>query len=249
MLISSTKIASVILGKTPPKAMEWGWAPPSPPYGINPQFCDFSVRKASPSVITTVIDNPQQNRSAFPGCPLYLCCSALWCKALHLRKPDTTVHTPLTSNPSKDSRIAHYSSTLKCIERVANFHFRNNSFNRDVWYLLEMEVLEFELCLYDSCCFHSRPQNILCFGDHGQKLSHFFSLRSFETHMDWHHLQYYIHMKHTKLKFLWPVEWVGSWGRRFCRVHWGNTGRCRSAGTPATWDCICICTCNCICVI
>ena len=28
MLISSAKIASVILGKTPPKAMEWGWAPP-----------------------------------------------------------------------------------------------------------------------------------------------------------------------------------------------------------------------------
>ena len=64
-----------------------------------------------------------------------------------------------------------------------------------------MEVLEFELCLYDSCCFHSRPQNILCFGDHGQKLSHFFSLRSFETHMDWHHLQYYIHIKHTSSNF------------------------------------------------
>ena len=27
VLISSTKIASMILGKTPPKAMEWGWAP------------------------------------------------------------------------------------------------------------------------------------------------------------------------------------------------------------------------------
>ena len=46
--------------------------------------------------------------------PWYLCCSALWCKALHLRKPDTTVHTPLTSKPSKDSRIAHY---CKCILR------------------------------------------------------------------------------------------------------------------------------------
>ena len=28
-----------------------------------------------------------------------------------------------------------------------------------------MEVLEFELCLYDSSCFHSRPQHILCFND------------------------------------------------------------------------------------
>ena len=27
--------------------------------------------------------------------------------------------------------------------------------------LLKMEVLEFELCFYDSCGLHSRPQNIL----------------------------------------------------------------------------------------
>ena len=28
-------------------------------------------------------------------------------------------------------------------------------------YLLKMEVLEFELCFYDSCGLHSCPQNIL----------------------------------------------------------------------------------------
>ena len=31
-----------------------------------------------------------------------------------------------------------------------------------------------------------------------------------------------------------PVELVDSWGRRFCRGRWGNTQRCRSAGTHAT---------------
>ena len=31
-----------------------------------------------------------------------------------------------------------------------------------------------------------------------------------------------------------PVELVDSWGRRFCRGRWGNTRRCRSAGTHAT---------------
>ena len=46
VLISSTKIASVILGKTPPKAMEWGWVPP-PLYGRSPQFCDFFALMAS----------------------------------------------------------------------------------------------------------------------------------------------------------------------------------------------------------
>ena len=31
-----------------------------------------------------------------------------------------------------------------------------------------------------------------------------------------------------------PVELVDSWGRRFCRGRWGNTRRCRSAGTHVT---------------
>ena len=38
------KIAPEILGKTPPKAMEWGWAPP---YGKSPQFCDFFAMMTS----------------------------------------------------------------------------------------------------------------------------------------------------------------------------------------------------------
>ena len=49
------KIASVILGKTPPKATEWGWAPPGPPppYGKSPQFCDFFLGRASLRQILT----------------------------------------------------------------------------------------------------------------------------------------------------------------------------------------------------
>ena len=47
MLISSTKIASVILGKTPPKSYGMGLSSP-PPYGQCLQLCDFFCSEGLP---------------------------------------------------------------------------------------------------------------------------------------------------------------------------------------------------------